>query len=234
VDNKIALVTGANKGIGFEVARELSKIKGITVILCARNKESGINAVSKLKKEGSTVDFFQLDVTDLNRIKELHNYILGKYKKLDILINNAGILLDDEINGLDVDLKTVRDTMETNFYGPLMLCQTFIPLMKENNYGRIVNFSSGLGSLNDMGGNYLSYRVSKTAINALTRIFSAEVQGSNILINSLSPGWVKTDMGGDSAPRSVEQGAETAVWLALLPDNGPTGKFFQDKKEIKW
>ena len=233
-NNKIAVVTGANRGIGYEVVRELSKIKGITVILTSRENSKGIKAVSNLKNEGITVDYFQLDVTDEKSIKGLEEYILKKYERLDILINNAGILLDENISGFEINEKIVMETMETNFYGPLKLCQSFIPLMKKNNYGRIVNFSSTMGALNEMGAGYLAYRTSKTAINVLTRVFSSEVNGFNILINSVCPGWVKTDMGGPNANRTIQQGADTAVWLALLPDNGPTGKFFRNREVIQW
>ena len=232
--NKIAAVTGANRGIGFEIVREMSKIKGMTLILTSRDKGNGLTAVTNLKNEGSVVDYCQLDVTDINSIKHFYHYILKQYGKLDILINNAGISLDKAARGTKIDIKTVRETMETDFYGPLYLCQTFIPLMEKNNYGRIINISSGLGQLNNMNAGYLSYRVSKTSINVLTRVFAAESRSKNILINSMSPGWVKSDMGGMNAPRSLEQGADTAIWLATLPDNGPTGKFFEDRKEIPW
>src|SRR3989338_10866458 len=121
--------------------------------------------------------------------------------------------------------------METNVYGPLLLCQAIVPLMKKNNYGRIVNLSSGLGQLSDMNGGYPAYRVSKAAINTLTRIVADEVKNQNILINSMCPGWFKTDMGGPNATRSIPEGADTAVWLATLLDNGPRGKFFRDRKE---
>ncbi len=128
----------------------------------------------------------------------------------------------------------MRQTMETNVYGPYLLCQALVPLMKKNNYGRIVNISSGLGQLNDMGGGYPAYRMSKTAINVITRILAAELAGTNILVNSMCPGWVKTRMGGEGATRSVEEGADTAVWLSTLPDGGPTGKIFRDRKEVPW
>ena len=124
--------------------------------------------------------------------------------------------------------------METNVYGPLLVCQALVPLMEQNGYGRIVNMSSGMGQLSDMGAGNPAYRLSKTALNAVTAMVAAGVRGSNILVNSMCPGWVRTDMGGSGAPRSVEQGADTAVWLAMLPEGGPTGGFFRDRKLIPW
>jgi len=135
---------------------------------------------------------------------------------------------------LDSKLVTWRDTLETNLIGPLLLAQVLVPLMKRNGYGRIVNVSSGQGQLSDMGVGTPAYRVSKTALNALTRTLAAELKGSGILVNSMCPGWVRTDMGGAGAPRTVEQGADTAVWLATLPDDGPSGGFFRDRRPIPW
>jgi len=135
---------------------------------------------------------------------------------------------------LDSKLVTWRDTLETNLIGPLLLAQALVPLLKRNGYGRIVNVSSGQGQLSDMGVGTPAYRVSKTALNALTRTLAAELKGSGILVNSMCPGWVRTDMGGAGAPRTVEQGADTAVWLATLPDDGPSGGFFRDRRPIPW
>lgn len=135
---------------------------------------------------------------------------------------------------LRVKTGAINRAMTTNVYGPLLMSQALVPLMKKNNYGRVVNISSGLGQLSDMGGGYPAYRISKTAINALTRMFAGELKDDNILVNSMCPGWVKTDMGGPDAPRDVQEGADTAVWLATLPDNGPRGKFFRDRQEIPW
>ena len=156
---------------------------------------------------------------------------------------NAGIFPDaasgnasghDVGSVVHVKIETINKALKTNTYGPLLMSQALIPLMQRNDYGRIINMSSGLGQLTDMADSYPAYRISKTAINALTRMFSEELKGYNILINSMSPGWVKTDMGGSQAPLTVEQGADTAVWLATLPDGGPTGKFFRERKEMAW
>jgi NAD(P)-dependent dehydrogenase (short-subunit alcohol dehydrogenase family) len=139
-----------------------------------------------------------------------------------------------DISVFDAKVETLRKTMETNVYGPLQLIQALVPLMKEHDYGRIVNVSSGMGQLTDMGGGYPGYRLSKTSLNALTRIFANELNGTHILINTMCPGWVKTDMGGPGATRTPEQGVDTMVWLATLPNDGPTGAFFRDRKPIPW
>ena len=136
--------------------------------------------------------------------------------------------------GLDADLDVVRETLGLNLFGAWRLCEAFVPLMQRNNYGRIVNVSSGMGALNEMRGGSPAYRVSKTALNALTRILASELWGSGILVNSVCPGWVRTDMGGSGASRSVEEGADTLVWAATLADNGPTGGFFRDRRPITW
>ena len=231
--NKIALVTGANRGIGLEICRQLAK-NDITVILTARNSKKGIKACAELRKDGLDIKFCLLDVTDPESIISAENYIQSEFGRLDILINNAAIFIDKNCLSLYVDLNTVRTTLETNLIAPLAICQSLISLMKKNHYGRVVNISSGAGQLADMEGGNPAYRISKTALNALTKIMAQEVKGTNILVNCMCPGWVRTDMGGLNASRSVEEGADTAIWLATLPDNGPTGKFFQDRKEIPW
>jgi len=237
---KIAVVTGANRGIGFEICRQLARKKDILVILTSRDEKKGLKACEELQKKELPVRFEELDVASAASIQRFAQKIKKDYGRCDILINNAGILIDresDDVNYsgiLETKVETIRKTMETNVYGPLLLCQALVPLMKKNNYGRIVNLSSGMGQLSDMGGGYTGYRLSKVSINALTRIWTAELKDKNILVNSMCPGWVKTEMGGSEATRSVEEGADTAVWLAILPDNGPRGKFFRDRKEIPW
>ncbi len=230
---RIALITGANRGIGFEICKQLAQ-KKIEVILTARDESKGKAAFQKLVKEGLDAVFYQLNVSDSNSIKSLADYVLKEFGRLDILINNAGIFIDQGKLAQNVELDIVRKTLEINLLGPLSLCQTFIPLMKKHNYGRIVNLSSGMGAFYEMGGGNASYRISKTALNSMTVILASELSGSNILVNTMNPGWVRTEMGGKNATRSVEQGADTAIWLATLPDNGPSGKFFLDRKEIPW
>lgn len=229
---KIALVTGSNKGIGFEICRQLAK-NDVQVILSSPDPDLGLEACNILKEENLNPDYHQLDVTDEESIQNIVDYIETKYGHLDILVNNAGILLDRG-SVLSTDINTIRLTMETNVYGPLLLTQKIIPLMEKNNYGRIVNISSGMGQLYDMNGGVTAYRLSKVSINALTRIFADELKGTNILVNTMCPGWVRTDMGGPDATRSPEEGADTAIWLALLPDDGPSGKFFRDRQEFPW
>ena len=233
VQDKIAVVTGANRGIGFEICKQLAQ-KKIKVILTARDEAKGKAAVQKLVKEGLDAVFYQLNVSDATSVKNLADRIQKELGRLDILINNAGIFIDPGKLAQNVELDIVRKTLEINLLGPLSLCQTFIPLMKKHNYGRIVNLSSGMGAFNEMGGGNASYRISKTSLNSMSVILASELRGSNILVNAMCPGWVRTDMGGKNATRSVERGADTAIWLATLPDNGPSGKFFRDRKEIPW
>lgn len=234
---RIAVVTGANRGIGLEICRQLAQKEDIQVILTARTLEKAQSAAETLSSQGLQVIPFQLDITVSTDISHLARWLDETWGRVDILVNNAGILLEQQrqqVSVFEVEIDTLRETMETNVYGPLMLCQALIPLMKKHGYGRIVNLSSGMGQLSDMGGGYTAYRLSKAALNALTRILAAELEGTPILVNTMCPGWVKTDMGGPHAPRSVAQGADTAVWLATLPEDGPRGQFFRDRQAIAW
>lgn len=228
---RIALVTGANRGIGKQVSIDLAK-QGIYVLIGARNPGEAEDTLAAVKAVGKG-EILSLDVSKEQSISAALDTITGSFGKLDILVNNAGIFADPG-SFFDTTSEDLHRTLLVNLYGPLRLIQTFLPMMIQNDFGRIVNVSSGMGQLSDMGGGYPAYRISKTAINALTNVASAEAVGKNIKINSVCPGWVKTDMGGASATRPVEKGAETIVWAATLPDGGPTGKFFRDKKEISW
>jgi NAD(P)-dependent dehydrogenase (short-subunit alcohol dehydrogenase family) len=230
---RVAVVTGANRGIGFEVCRQLAG-RGIHVILTSRDEGKGTAACQKLKGHGLDVRYHQLDVTDAASIHRLETFIQEEYGRLDILINNAGVGLDDQASVFKMRLDILDATLRTNFYGPLLLCQAFVPLMKRNKYGRIVNVSSGLGQLDSLGSGYPAYELSKAALNALTLSMARELRGTNVLVNAMCPGWVRTDMGGWHAPRSVEEGADTVVWLATLPDGGPQGGFFRDRQPIPW
>jgi NAD(P)-dependent dehydrogenase (short-subunit alcohol dehydrogenase family) len=231
---RIALVTGGNRGIGLEIARQLAQ-QGLAVVLTARDAAKGKAAVKALQDGGLNVGFQRLDVTSCRSIRAAVAAVAERSGRIDVLVNNAGVLLDPRGSRfLDSKLDTYRDTLETNFFGPLQLAQAVVPLMKANRYGRIVNLSSGMGQLDEMGSGTPAYRISKTALNALTRILAAEFRGSNILVNSMCPGWVKTGMGGDHAPITAAQGADTAVWLATLPNEGPTGGFFRARKPIAW
>lgn len=228
---RIALVTGANRGIGKQVSVDLAK-QGIYVLIGARNPGEAEDTLAAVKAVGKG-EILSLDVSKEQSISAALDTITGSFGKLDILVNNAGIFADPG-SFFDTTSEDLHRTLLVNLYGPLRLIQTFLPMMIQNDFGRIVNVSSGMGQLSEMGSGYPAYRISKTAINALTNVASAEAVGKNIKINSVCPGWVKTDMGGASATRPVEKGAETIVWAATLPDGGPTGKFFRDKKEISW
>lgn len=234
---KIAIVTGANRGIGFETCRQLAT-HDIKVILTSRNRAQGEAAAAKLQAEALDITDYPLNVTDADSIHRLAEFIEAEFGQLDILVNNAGVLLDyaetpDE-SLLKAKISTLQKTLETNTFAPLLLAQAFVPLMRKHNYGRIVNVSSGAGQLADMRSGFPTYRISKTALNATTRILANELENTNILVNSVCPGWVKTDMGGANAPRSVAQGADTVVWLATLADNEPTGGFWRDRQLIPW
>lgn len=238
-ERKIAVVTGANRGLGLEVAKQLSRL-GLKVVLTSRDAESGEEAAGEIRKDGGDVVALPLDVTSAKSIREFALNLRREFGVIDVLVNNAGIMLDRYEDGsptesiMDAQIDKVRATMETNVYGPLLLCQELIPLMKTNHYGRIVNVSSGLGQLSYMGAGYTGYRLSKAALNALTCMVADEVKGANILVNACCPGWVRTDMGGKNATRSPEEGADGIVWLATLPDGAPTGKLFRDREIQPW
>jgi NAD(P)-dependent dehydrogenase (short-subunit alcohol dehydrogenase family) len=234
---RVAIVTGGNRGIGFEVCRQLARA-GLRVVLTGRDRDRAERAAEGLRGEGLDVTAHPLDVTAADSAAALEGFVRDRFGRLDVLVNNAGISLDQGRGiGSFLDppaVEVLDETLGTNLYGPLRTCQALVPLMKRGGYGRVVNVSSQLGSLAGMGGGYQAYRVSKAALNALTRILAAELRGTNILVNSACPGWVRTDMGGPQAPRSPEQGADTIVWLATLPDDGPNGGFFQDRKPLPW
>jgi NAD(P)-dependent dehydrogenase (short-subunit alcohol dehydrogenase family) len=228
---RVALISGGNRGIGREVARQLASL-GYAVVIGSRDLAKGEAAARELDEH---VHATQLDVTDEDSIARCVQWVADELGRLDVLVNNAGISGGGwSTSAVDVDLNDVRETLETNLFGAWRLTEEALPLMRRNGYGRIVNISSGMGQLSDMGGHAPAYRVSKTGLNALTRMLTAELAGENILVNSACPGWVRTDMGTEAAGRSVEEGADTPVWLATLPDDGPRGGFFRDRKPIPW
>jgi NAD(P)-dependent dehydrogenase (short-subunit alcohol dehydrogenase family) len=231
-DGPIVVVTGGNRGIGLEICRQLAA-RGAQVILTARNGGAAEAAVKKLAAQGLTVAFHQLDVTDDKSIAALRDFVKDTFGRLDVLINNAGIISKGEAPALKVELATVRATFETNALGPLHLAQALAPLLKRSEHARIVNMSTGMAALSDNGGGYAAYRISKTALNAVTAILAAELKG-DVAINSVCPGWVRTEMGGRHADRDVAEGADTAVWLALDAPQKLTGKFLRDRKVIPW
>jgi NAD(P)-dependent dehydrogenase (short-subunit alcohol dehydrogenase family) len=230
---KIALVTGANKGLGFETCLRLAQL-GLTVIFSARDLIKGQVAAKQLAHKGLDVLFYQLDVSNQSNISRIAQQIEQQFGRLDVLVNNAAILYDTWQKAIDADLEVVNQALITNLFGPWRLSQLCIPIMKSNKYGRIVNVSSGAGSLRYMSAGTPAYSVSKAALNAFTRILAAELSGTGILVNSVDPGWVATDMGGKEGGRPVEEGAKGIVWAATLPHNGPTGGFFFDGKPSPW
>ena len=231
-DAPVVVVTGGNRGIGFEICRQLAA-RGANVILTARKPAAGAAAIKKLAAEQLAASFVPLDVTDAQSIAALRDALKDQHGRLDVLINNAGIIAKGEAPALEVELATVRTTLETNALGPLHLAQALAPLLKRSKSARIVNMSSGMGALNDNDGGYAAYRISKTALNAVTVILAAELRGA-VAVNAVCPGWVKTDMGGPHATRDVAEGADTAVWLALDAPQSLTGKFVRDRKVISW
>ena len=228
----IIVVTGGNRGIGFEICRQLAT-RGARVVLTARKPAAGDAAVKKLAAQKLTVAFHPLDVTDSKSVIALHDFLKDTYGHIDVLISNAGIIAKGDAPALKVELAAVRETLETNALGPLHLAQTLVPLLKNGASPRIVNMSSGMGALTGNDGGYAAYRMSKTALNAVTAILAAELRGT-IAVNSVCPGWVKTDMGGPHATRDVADGAATAVWLALDAPAKLTAKFVRDRKVVPW
>lgn len=228
----VVVVTGGNRGIGFEICKQLAR-RGAQVVLTARNSEAGEAAARQIAGGKLPVSFHALDVTDATSISTFHKFLETSFEGLDVLINNAGILMDEDAAGLEVKLETVRATLETNTLAPLRLSQQLAPLLKRSRKGRIINMSSGMGALSEMGSDHAAYRISKAALNAVTGILAAELRGA-VAVNSMCPGWVRTDMGGPNAERDVSQGADTAVWLALDAPQDVTGKFVRDRKVIPW
>jgi NAD(P)-dependent dehydrogenase (short-subunit alcohol dehydrogenase family) len=232
-EKTIALVTGANRGIGREIVRRLAA-EGVTTILAARDVAKAEAAAAEFAKRGLPVVGRQLDVTDPAGVDHLAKSVAVAYGKLDILVNNAGVYLDGDRTSLTTDIESVRQTFETNVFGAWRVAQAFAPLLRKSGHGRIVNLSSQMGQLSSMTDGTPGYRASKAALNAVTRMLADALKGDGVLVNSVCPGWVKTDMGGPNAPGTVEQGADTPVWAATLPDDGPTGRFFQNRQEIAW
>ncbi len=239
VEKRVAVVTGGNRGIGFETCRQLAK-RGLRVVLASRDEAKGLEAAQRLRGEAGDLRHAPLDVTDERSVGRFADFVRRTYGRVDVLINNAGLFLDRDGGGatstgaIAGTIEALRRSMETNVYGALRVTHALLPLMRRHDYGRIVSVSSGMGQLSEMNGGSPAYRVSKTALNALTRILADELKGTNIQVNSVCPGWVKTDMGGPGAPRTPEQGADTIVWLALQPNGGPTGGFFRDRQPIPW
>lgn len=233
VERRVALVTGANRGIGQGIARQLAA-RGLITIFGARDREQAVAAARAVRGVPGEARGRQLDVTDQGSVDRLLAGIEAEFGRLDVLVNNAAIVLGSDQPASRVGLADVEATLATNVLGPWRLCQAALPLMLRGGYGRIVNVSSGAGSFGEGHAGSATYSVSKAALNMLTLKLARELDGTNILANAVCPGWVRTDMGGQNADRSVEHGSETPVWLATLPDGGPSGEFFRDKQRIPW
>ena len=242
VERKLALVTGGNKGIGLETARQLAT-GGVQVILASRDGARGEAAAQVLVKEGLPVEHLQLDVNDSASIQRAASEVESRHGRLDILINNAGTVLDAmDKPPSGQTLETWRKTFDTNVFGLVETTLAFLPLLKKSKAGRIVNVSSRLGSINDQADpkspyydfKVPAYNVSKAAVNAWTVQLAHEVRSTSIKVNSIHPGHVKTDMGGASAPMEIVDGAKTSVELALIPDDGPNGGFFHLGERLPW
>jgi NAD(P)-dependent dehydrogenase (short-subunit alcohol dehydrogenase family) len=222
-ERPVALVSGTSRGIGAEIARQLATEHGFLVFAGARNP-SDVETVDGIEP-------IELDVTDQAAIDAARERIEADPGRLDALVNNAGVY-GDPIGAADYDLERAHEVLEVNTFGPWRLTQTFLPLLRRSEHPRLVNVSSGAGQLSDMNGGRAAYRLSKAALNALSRTLASDERW--LKVNTMCPGWVRTDMGGSAAPRSVEEGADTAVWLATLPDDGPSGGFFRDRRPIPW
>jgi NAD(P)-dependent dehydrogenase (short-subunit alcohol dehydrogenase family) len=233
--DRVALVTGGNRGIGFEICRGLADL-GYLVAMGSRDASAGADALTELDpKHRERVQVLQLDVRDGDSARNAVTQLQSRWGHIDILVNNAGVYLDEGVSGVSVAIEVVEDTLATNLVGALRLSQLLIPGMRKVRYGRIVNVSSGYGVCDAMdSGGVLAYKMSKLGLNAMTRVLAAELKDSGVLVNAVDPGWVRTRMGGQSATRSPRQGAETAIYLATLPVNGPTGGFFRDRRQVSW
>jgi NAD(P)-dependent dehydrogenase (short-subunit alcohol dehydrogenase family) len=229
---RVAVVTGANRGIGLEVCRQLAG-RGYTVVLGSRDAAKGAEAAATIASAGRVIAR-QVDVTDAGSIERLRDWLGERFGRLDVLVNNAAINYDNDQRAATVDLGSVDETLDTNLLGAWRATQLLLPLIRRGAHGRIVNVSSEAGSLAALEhGGAPAYAVSKAALNAFTRILAAELRGSGILVNAVCPGWVATDMGG-AGGRPVAEGAASVVWAATLPDDGPTNGFFRDGRPIGW
>jgi NAD(P)-dependent dehydrogenase (short-subunit alcohol dehydrogenase family) len=230
---RVAVVTGANRGIGLETCRQLLG-HGVRVAMTGRDEGSLERARVEVGGMAEHLMTARMDVTDPASIKAAHRNIVQRFGNVDVLVNNAAVLLYEDSDVLSIPADGFRRTFDTNLLGVIEACRVFVPSMLERRYGRIVNVSSGAGQLTRMSTYAPAYSISKASLNAFTKILAETYRGRGVLANVVDPGWVRTDMGGPSAPRSVEQGAETIVWLATLPDDGPTAGFFRDRRPIEW
>ena len=241
---KVAFITGANKGLGLETARQLGKL-GIAVVIGSRDLEKGVAAAQKLKSEGTTAEAIRFDVTNPADYQAVYDFLDKHYGRLDILVNNAGIARENFLGGNQTSTtsaEVLHDTFDTNFFGAIQVTQTLLPLLRKSPAGRIVNLSSILGSLTlhatpgspIYDAKAFAYDASKAALNSFTVHLAHELRDTKIKVNSAHPGWVKTDMGTDAAPMEIPDGAKTSVRLATLPADGPTGGYFHMNDALPW
>ena len=226
---RLALVTGSTRGIGREVARQLAA-RGDEVIVTGRDAATAARAAEEIGARHS----HPFDAAEPSSVDMLAKFIESLATRLDVLVNNAAVLLDEGESITAVDPTLFEATWRTNTFGPFLLTRRLVPLLRASRRARVVNVSSGAGQISSMRGYAPSYSVSKAALNAVTVLFAHALRRDGVLVNCVDPGWVRTDMGGPSATRSVEEGAAGIVWLATLPDDGPTGGFFHDRKRIDW
>ncbi|WKA60214.1 SDR family oxidoreductase [Planococcus shenhongbingii] len=230
---QVALVTGGNRGIGYELVKQLA-VNGFKVILTSRDAEKGQKAAQILQESKLDVSFAVMDVEEKESIRQAASAINDQYGRLDVLINNAGVYLDEHEKLLAMDPGILEKTMATNFFGAYYVMHSFLPLMEKHGYGRIINISSGYGELREMAVPGVgAYKLSKLALNGLTQLAAAELKG-DIKVNAACPGWVSTDMGGPSAPRTPKQAAASILWLATIGSDGPNGGFFRNGRQIDW
>jgi NAD(P)-dependent dehydrogenase (short-subunit alcohol dehydrogenase family) len=230
---RVALVTGANRGIGLQTARQLLD-GGLRVVVAGRDQRAAERARDEIGGASSSAMAVRLDVADATSIAAAARAIAESWGAVDVLVNNAAVLLDEDARVLSIPAEHFEATLRTNLLGAIAVCRIFVPAMAERGYGRVVNVSSGAGQLSTMSTYAPAYSISKAALNAFTRVLAATYVARGVLVNAADPGWVRTDMGGPTAPRSVEEGADTIVWLATLPTGGPTGGFFRDRRPIEW
>ena len=232
-ESKIVLITGANKGIGFETARQLAK-RGWHVVIGARKASAGQTAAKAIKQASGSASFLDIDVSNSESIGRAAAEFQKQFDHLDVLINNAGIYPDEGLTILTISRQQLTETFQTNTFGPVAVTQAFLPFLRKASGKRIINVSSGYGQIEGLSANVPSYCLSKLALNGVTLMFSDALRSEGIAVNSMCPGWVRTDMGGPNAARSVEQGSDTAVWLATEAGQDLTGKFFRDRQQIPW
>jgi NAD(P)-dependent dehydrogenase (short-subunit alcohol dehydrogenase family) len=232
-DQQIALITGSNRGIGLETANQLAQ-RGFLVVVAARDEQSANRAVKMIESRGGKAAFLPLDVSNSDSVRSAATQFAAIASRLDVLINNAGIYPDEGVTILTLSRNGLNHTFQTNTFGPLEVTQAFLPFLRQATAARVINVSSGCGQLQGLLPDVPSYCLSKLALNGLTIMLAAALRADGIAVNSMCPGWVRTDMGGANATRSVAEGADTAVWLATDAPHELTGKFFRDRAEISW